>query len=200
MKVMVDQLVYDVRSEKNEAKISYTNNKTGASTKKKTATATTKIKGIVSASCPKCKSGHLVKGKSAYGCSLYGKTCDFVLPFEFGEKKISENQYKRLLDKGSTVNLKGFKLNNQTVEGLLRFDDDFKLKIEPKKTAQKTVSKDDNNCPKCKSGTIMKGKTAYGCSAYKTGCDFRFSYDDIRTKANGQTLTKDLVFKILNGN
>ena len=197
MKVMVDQLVYEVRSEKNEAKISYTNNKTGKTPKKKTAT---KAKGIVSASCPKCKTGQLVKGKSAYGCNLYGKSCDFVLPFEFGKKKISENQYKRLLDKGSTVNLKGFKIDGTTIEGLLRFDDDFKLKIEPKQTKAKGAKTDDTNmCPKCKQGEIIKGKTAYGCSAYKSGCDFRFSYDDIRAKANGETLTKGLVFKILNG-
>jgi DNA topoisomerase-3 len=199
MKKMVDQLVYEVRSEKIEAKISYTNNKTSTTPKKKTAA--TKSKGIVSATCPKCKSGQLVKGKSAYGCNLYGKTCDFVLPFEFGEKKISENQYKRLLDKGSTVNLKGFKIDGHTLEGLLRFDDAFKLKLEPKKTSAtaKTTNSEDNFCPKCKKGTIIKGKTAYGCSAYKKGCDFRFSYDDIRVKANGQTMTKELVFKILNG-
>jgi len=198
MKKMVDQLVYEVRSEKNEARISYTNNKTTTTTKKKASTS--KSKGIVNQSCPKCKTGQLVKGKSAYGCNLYGKSCDFVLPFSFGEKKISENQYKRLLDKGSTVNLKGFKIEGQTIEGLIRFDDNYKLKIEPKKTSAKakTSSSEENNCPKCKKGTIIKGKTAYGCSAYKTGCDFRFSYDAIRVKANGQTLSKDLVFKILN--
>ena len=42
--------------------------------------------------CPKCKKGQLLKGKSAYGCTLYGKDCDFVLPFEYASKKISENQ------------------------------------------------------------------------------------------------------------
>ena len=124
------------------------------------------------------------------------------MPFSFGEKKISSNQFLRLLSKGSTVNLKGFKMNGATVEGLLRFDETFKLRLEPKKSASKnveTASSDVNNCPKCKTGTIIKGKTAYGCSAYKTGCDFRFSYDAIREKANGQTLTKALVFSILNG-
>ena len=59
--------------------------------------------------CPKCKKGQLLKGKSAYGCSGYKTGCDFVLPFSFKGKKISEKQYLRLLQKGSTVNLKGFK-------------------------------------------------------------------------------------------
>ena len=86
---------------------------------------------------------------------------------------------------------------------MLRFDDNFKLKLEPKKeiSAKATNDKsDDKTCPKCKKGTIIKGKTAYGCSDYKNGCDFRFSYDLIREKAKGQQLTKELVFKILNEN
>ena len=194
MKRMVDQLVYDVRSETAVAKITYTNNKTTTAPKKKVGTKTK----VVGATCPKCKSGQLVKGKNAYGCNLYGKTCDFILPFNFGEKKVSENQFKRLLDKGSTVNLKGFNINGETKEGLLRFDENFKLKLEPKKNSAKTKKDVSDTCPKCKKGTIIKGKTAYGCSDYKLGCDFRYTYDAIRQKASGVTLTKELVFKILN--
>ena len=200
MKKMVDQLVYEVRTENVQAKLSYTNNKAGKTAKAKTKTSK---KGIVGKACPKCKNGQLLKGKNAYGCSEYGKNCDFVLPFEYASKKISENQYKRLLDKGSTVNLKGFKVNETSVEGLLRFDDNFKLKLEPKKEiSAKAINEtaDEKTCPKCKKGTIIKGKTAYGCSDYKNGCDFRFSYDLIREKAKGQQLTKELVFKILNEN
>jgi DNA topoisomerase-3 len=28
-------------------------------------------------------------------------------------------------------------------------------------------------CPVCGQGTIIKGKTAYGCSRWKEGCTFR---------------------------
>lgn len=201
MKKMVDHLVYEVRTEKVQAKLSYTNNKPANASKP--ASKKTSKKGIVGKTCPKCKKGQLLKGKSAYGCTLYGKDCDFVLPFEYASKKISENQYKRLLDKGSTVNLKGFKVNEASVEGLLRFDDNFKLKLEPKKEISAKATKtnvEEKTCPKCKKGTIIKGKTAYGCSDYKNGCDFRFNYDLIREKAKGQQLTKELVFKILNEN
>lgn len=31
-------------------------------------------------------------------------------------------------------------------------------------------------CPVCKKGSILRGKTAYGCSAYKEGCTFRLDY------------------------
>ena len=32
-------------------------------------------------------------------------------------------------------------------------------------------------CPKCGKGTIIKGKTAYGCSNWKNGCDFRLPFE-----------------------
>ena len=31
-------------------------------------------------------------------------------------------------------------------------------------------------CPICKKGKILRGKTAYGCSEYKNGCNFRLDY------------------------
>jgi DNA topoisomerase-3 len=176
MKRMVDALVYEVRSEKVETRISAVNNKPVGKSKsisKKNSKANTKK--VIGSSCPKCKASQLVKGKSAYGCNLYGKSCDFTLPFSFGEKKISENQFLRLLTKGSTVNLKGFKIEGKSTEGLLRFDSDFKLKLEPKQTKSKSIIA-GKICPKCKSGKILKGKTAFGCSNYKVGCDYRVSF------------------------
>mgnify|MGYP003668471663 FL=1 len=199
MKQMVDHLVYEVRSETKKANISAINNKPAAAASKKKAIK--KATGITSEVCPKCKKGTIRKGKTAYGCSEFNKTCDFVMPFKIEGKTISEKQFVRLFQKGSTVNLKGFKINNTSVEGLVRFDENFKLKLEPKKgKVQVKSNSEDNTCPKCNKGTILKGKTAYGCSEYKAGCDFRFSFDEIRDKAKGQPLTKDLVFKIFREN
>ena len=169
MKRMVDALVYEVRNEKVETRISAVNNKPTVITKSKS-------EKLIGATCPKCQKGQLLKGKNAFGCNRYGKGCDFLLPFQFADKNISENQYLRLLSKGSTVNLKGFMINGKSIEGLLRFDDDFKLKLEQKQTAKHEVNAGDA-CPKCKTGIILKGKTAFGCSNYKTGCDFRASFN-----------------------
>ena len=84
---------------------------------------------------------------------------------------------------------------------MVRFDESFKLKLEPKKAkVQVKNTSEENSCPKCSKGVIIKGKSAYGCSEYKAGCDFRFSFDEIRDKAKGQPLTKDLVFKIFREN
>jgi len=195
MKQMVDQLVYEVRSETKRANISHTATIT---TKNKIAkTLSKQSKQITSQTCPKCKQGTLLKGKAAYGCSDYKSGCNFVLPFKFEGKKVSEIQYIRLLKKGFTVNLKGFNVGTTTVDGLLRFDTDFKLKLEPKHN-QKSVKTETIKCPKCNSGIILKGKTAYGCSAYKTGCDFKYNFNQLRIDAKEQPLTKQIVIKLFN--
>ncbi|NKI25837.1 DNA topoisomerase 3 [Arenibacter sp. 6A1] len=192
MKQMVDALVYEVRSESKRANISH-----AVASSKDTPKAAAKKEGILSETCPKCKEGQLLKGKTAYGCSKYKTGCDFVLPFNFMDKKISEKQLIRLLQKGCTVNLKGFKTSAGTQEGLVRFNDAFEMILEPKK---KTVKVPETlSCPKCKKGTVIKGKTAYGCSQYSSGCDFRYAFDDIKKKAANKPLTKELVFAILNG-
>ncbi|WP_281323546.1 DNA topoisomerase 3 [Flavobacterium aestivum] len=192
MKRMVDALVYEVRSETRRANISHA----GTIQKQEAIVEKKKAAGILAEVCPKCKKTTLVKGKSAYGCGDYKAGCNFVLPFTFGEKKISENQYLRLLQKGSTVNLKDIKTNAGTVEGLLRFDENFKLKLEPKKTAAKTTP-DAIACPKCKKGIVMKGKTAYGCGDYKLGCDYKVTFEEVREKLKDQKPTKELVYAIL---
>ena len=192
MKQMVDNLVAEVRLERKGANISHTEN----APKKVSDVEKKKASGISAETCPKCKKGNLLKGKSAYGCSEYKSGCDFKLPFTFADKKISENQYLRLLQKGSTVNLKDFKTENGTVEGLLRFDENFQLKLEPKKTIEKPTP-DTLTCPKCKNGTVLKGKTAYGCSNYKSGCDFKVTFEEVRNQLADQKVTKKLVHSIL---
>lgn len=193
MKRMVDQLVYEVRSESHRANISAEHH-TAKTSEKKTKKTKSKTSSITSEKCPKCTQGQIIKGFSAYGCSTFKSGCNFRLPFEFSGKKISENQFIRLLQKGSTVNLKGFKTETGKIEGLLRFDEQFNLVLEPKvKPIPDTIS-----CPKCKTGTVLKGNSAYGCSNFKNGCDFKVTFDTIKSEAKEQTLTKALVFDIIN--
>ena len=196
MKRMVEALVTEVRSETRHANISHAGNvqKEAVKVERK------KAAGILAETCPKCKKGNLIKGKTAYGCSEYKAGCDFVLPNTFAGKKISESQYLRLVQKGSTVNLKDFKIDNNIVEGLIRFEENFKLKLEPKKSILKeklNTTSDTLACPKCKKGTILKGKTAYGCGDYKLGCDFKVTFDNVRAKLKDQKPTKELVYAIL---
>jgi DNA topoisomerase III len=203
MKKMVDELVYEVRSNTNKKRISsnviVSETKQSVSSKPKTKSK----KEIVGKNCPKCKTGKLLKGSSAFGCSEYKNNCDLKIPFEVYGKKVSENQIIRLIDKGCTTNLKGFTTDSGKVEGLIRFDENFALKLEPKKKLEiqkkdtETSSVSKIKCPKCLKGNILKGKTAYGCSEYKTGCDFVFTFENIKKIANGKPLTKELVLKII---
>jgi DNA topoisomerase-3 len=192
MKQMVDELVYEVRSETQRANISHINNEP----KKETSIKVASANGLIEMSCPKCQQGQLIKGKTAYGCSAYKAGCDFLLPFIWHKKKISEKQYIRLLQKGSTVNLKGFQTHSGTVEGLLRFNDSFQLILEPKKKKQNGTP-ETITCHKCKKGKILKGKTAYGCSRFKTGCDFVYPFEKLRISIGDNKPTKELVYKIL---
>ena len=43
-------------------------------------------------------------------------------------------------------------------------------------SAQDSIVKEGMICPTCKSGIVIKGKTAYGCSRWKEGCDFRVPF------------------------
>jgi len=64
-------------------------------------------------------------------------------------------------------------------------EDDKKKKNKPKKnqtTSQKMI------CPKCNKGEIIKGKTAYGCSHWKNGCDFRILFNDLKNKYQSESI------------
>lgn len=198
MKKMVDELVYEVRSNTSKKRISSNiiPNKIEQSVSEKTKPKKTLVGKI----CPKCKKGKMIKGSAAYGCTEYKNKCDLKIPFEIYGKKVSENQLIRLIDKGCTTNLKGFKTKSGKVEGLIRFDENFNLKIEPKQTVTDSSAQNSPDkiiCPKCKKGTILKGKTAYGCSNYNNGCHFIFTFENIKKIANGKPLTKELVLDII---
>ncbi len=60
-----------------------------------------------------------------------------------------------------------------------------KKKKEPAKKKKDSTKKraDDSligtTCPVCGKGTVIKGKTAYGCSNWKTGCQYRKPFADM---------------------
>ncbi len=73
---------------------------------------------------------------------------------------------------------------------LIVYGDDDMPRGKAKKSAEKTTTKSASKsttkstrktktikvgdvCPKCKQGHVIKGNTAYGCSRWKEGCDFR---------------------------
>jgi len=227
MRTMVNKLVSEVSAERGNKRLAQPIRQGKFSKNEATATQMNlarpkKMKGkqkqaITEMTCPKCQRGTLLKGKAAYGCSAWKSGCTFRLPFSFKEKEIPELQLVRLVEQGATIQLRGFQEKGRKINGNLVFNDQFELYLKPKttnrtvpfkkldrqkiKSAKKTKAAtvpDKLICPKCGKGTILKGKTAYGCSAWKAGCDFRYAFEDVRRSANGQTLTKALVWEILN--
>ena len=72
-----------------------------------------------------------------------------------------------------------------------------KKETSPKTTKKKRESKPRKKavrpvCPLCKKGSILRGKTAYGCSEYKNGCSFRLDY-----ATYGTDLTDDQLDEII---
>ena len=46
----------------------------------------------------------------------------------------------------------------------------------PKATLVPSDEMIGNPCPACGKGTVLKGKTAYGCSDWKNGCAWRLDF------------------------
>ena len=63
---------------------------------------------------------------------------------------------------------------------------------KPRKPRKKAVSA-PAVCPICHKGTLLRGKTAYGCSEYKNGCTFRLDY-----ATYGADLTDEQLAQIAN--
>jgi DNA topoisomerase III len=135
---------------------------------------TTKPKAEDVITCPQCKQGTMMKGKTAFGCNRFKEGCSFKINFEFSGKKLTDKQIQVLIQKKKTPSIKGFTINNKKVNGhlLLKTDGHIEFIEEASNEAPVTVQ-ENQTCPKCKQGTIIKGKTAFGCNRFKEGCDFR---------------------------
>ena len=119
--------------------------------------------------CPKCKKGKVIKGNTTWGCSAYRDGCDFRLPFEYLGIKLSETTIKALCRKGRSGELKSVDPQGDFQAGFVVLTDGFSLSFEPK-------VHEPLHCPQCKKGSIIKGKTAWGCGEFRNGCSFRIPF------------------------
>ncbi|MBD3639042.1 MAG: DNA topoisomerase 3 [Crocinitomicaceae bacterium] len=87
---------------------------------------------IADEECPKCKEGKIVKGNTAYGCTQHQDGCDFLIPFEFMNKSLSDKQLYDLVSKGKTTKIKGFVVpgSNDKRDGKLIFTEDFNIELQ----------------------------------------------------------------------
>ncbi len=157
LKQMVWELVNDVKQEKNTLTIAMD----VEAEKENTVQADRLI-------CPVCQKGEMLKGSKAWGCNRYKEGCHFVVNFTQHGKKITDNQFKQLMQKGTTGKIKGFQANGNKTDGKLVLKDGS-IALEPEK-------KKETLCPLCKTGVVLKGQKAFGCSQYKVGCGFRVPF------------------------
>ena len=188
MKEMVSNLMYEVKSEsgklitiESEAKKEVVENKTTEikENDKKNSPSTTKPKlenALIT--CPKCKQGTILKGSTAMGCSAYKEGCNFKIAFDYFGKKLTEKQISTFIQKGKTSLIKGFIIDGKKQNGHLILNKDSEISFV-KEENETPVYSENQTCPKCKTGKLIKGKTALGCNRYKEGCDFRVAFESV---------------------
>lgn len=141
MKEMVTQLVAEVKREnkerivieqdvKEEEKKPEKAEKPKAEKKPAAKKSPEKPVDITTVTCPKCKKGTMLKGKSAFGCSEYKSGCTFKVMFEQFGKVIPEKQLATLIQKGKTTKVSGLTVDGQQLDAALMFDAEFNVVIE----------------------------------------------------------------------
>lgn len=64
-------------------------------------------------------------------------------------------------------------------------------KSSPEKPRKPRITKFEQiECPLCHSGHIIKGRTAFGCSRFREGCDFRLQFSDYSSDLTASKLNK----------
>ena len=179
----------------------------GSISRQETSSAEKQDAGISPPSCPVCKNGKIIKGKTAYGCSAYKTGCTFRINFEIEGKKLTEKQIFALAEKNKTGMIKGFTVNDKKVNGYLSLNENHTPVLiisESNSVAENAAGKaplitPDNNvlqCRKCGTGHMIKGHAAYGCSRYREGCRFIIPFEKLRKDFGAEILTKEILDKM----
>ncbi len=102
LKTLIGEIVINVLSDNTSRRINVEDEvkekpkkKRNSTPRKKTNKAITEISQI---KCPKCRKGHLLKGKTAYGCSNYASGCDLRLMFQqYPENLTPQQLYEKII-------------------------------------------------------------------------------------------------------
>ncbi|WP_066838623.1 type IA DNA topoisomerase [Rufibacter ruber] len=144
--------------------------------------------------CPACGTGSVLKGSQAYGCARFREGCQFRLPMEFQGKPLAEKHVQALLKKGKSAVVKGF----VSAESGEKFDAMFALSATHELQLERTEAREKKPvviiCPKCSQGQMLKGKTAYGCSRFREGCQFLVPFE-VHGKTIPEAQLKALMLK-----
>lgn len=130
LKVMVNEIVHFVKHASAKT-IAVTEEEAEEKSKEKKKRTPKSPAEPVTLTCPKCGQGNIVKGKTAWGCTLYKKSCDFLIPMTIAGKKLTQKQIETLVQKKETGNLSGFKdTEGNTFSGKLKLGEDCQVTVE----------------------------------------------------------------------
>jgi DNA topoisomerase-3 len=104
LKTMVSQIVYNVLNDNSGFQINVEQPAAKTAKPKKEAKPRAprkkKVTDLAKIKCPKCGKGHIIKGRTAYGCSNYAKGCDMLLPFaQYSADLTPQELYDKLNEK-----------------------------------------------------------------------------------------------------
>lgn len=98
------------------------------------------------------------------------KSAEMTGNWEFKLRQIEKGQYK------AEAFLQEMKLMVSELVSQVRSESSKRITIASTEVEKKVIKEDVAACPKCKKGNMLKGKTAFGCSNFKNGCDFKVPF------------------------
>lgn len=96
------------------------------------------------------------------------KSAELTGKWEYKLRQIERNEYKAeafLLEMKNMVN-----------ELVQQVKAEQNKRISVQAISEVKSAKSLPECPKCRKGELIRGKSAYGCSEYKQGCDFKIPF------------------------
>lgn len=102
LKQLISEIVVNVLSDNASSRIEVVTADTKASQEAKKAKAPRRAPRITSldqVECPICKKGHIIKGRTAYGCSEYKSGCTLRLNFDTYPDNLTPSKLKKLIEK-----------------------------------------------------------------------------------------------------
>ena len=98
LKTLVEEIVLNVLSDNSSNKIVILEDESKQHVKKKVSSRKMRITRFEQVMCPKCKVGHILKGKTAFGCSEYKNGCDLKLMFDQYSETLSPSKLNKLIN------------------------------------------------------------------------------------------------------
>jgi len=153
--------------------------------------------GPVLGACPLC-SEPVREEARVYTCAS-GRACNFVIFKSIAKRAVSKRVVKKLLAGETTDTLKGFKSKKgKAFSAAMHLDENAKVKFifESRNTAKPPEPSGPvgAQCPQCEAGRIVAGRQAWGCNQWRSGCEFRLSFE-----RDGVRLAMSDALKIING-